>query len=146
MLAAVLRKHDRNPGRKKGTVALAVTAVFAVAICIMLFSWSRPVKIHVEGDSLEIDGAYGMTVPLQDIRQAKLIDTLPEIEIRTNGIGLGYIQTGHFRLKDIGACRLYVNMKFSPYVQLTLADGQTVIFNTSDSELTERLYETCISF
>ena len=146
VLAAVLRKHDRNPGRKKGTVALAVTAVFAVAICIMLFSWSRPVKIHVEGDSLEIDGAYGMTVPLQDIRQAKLIDTLPEIEMRTNGIGLGYIQTGHFRLKDIGACRLYVNMKFSPYVQLTLADGQTVIFNTSDSELTEHLYETCISF
>ena len=49
VLAAVLRKHDRNPGRKKGTVALAVTAVFAVVICIMLFSWSRPVKIHVKG-------------------------------------------------------------------------------------------------
>ena len=125
-LVYALRKYDRNPGRKKGTVAVAVTAVVAAVVCIMLFSWS------------------GMTVPGNRLRSVSVMETLPEIELRTNGIGMGNIQTGHFRLEGTGPCRLYVNLRFSPFVQLVLDDGEIIIFNTSEKDRTMELYESCV--
>lgn len=142
-LVYALRKYDGNPGRKKGTVAVAVTAVVAAVVCIMLFSWSGPVQITVEDDAVEFSGAYGMTVPGNRLRSVSVMETLPEIELRTNGIGMGNIQTGHFRLEGIGPCRLYVNLRFSPFVQLVLDDGEIIIFNTSEKDRTMELYESC---
>lgn len=46
-----------------------------------------------------------MTLKASDIRRVELRDSLPDIEMRTNGIGMGNIQKGHFLLKDIGVCR-----------------------------------------
>lgn len=143
-LVYALRKYDRNPGRKKGTVAVAVTAVVAAVVCIMLFSWSRPVQITVENGAVEFSGAYGMTVPGNRLRSVSVMETLPEIELRTNGIGMGNIQTGHFRLEGTGPCRLYVNLRFSPFVQLVLDDGEIIIFNTSEKDRTMELYESCV--
>ena len=73
-----------------------------------------------------------------------IMETLPEIELRTNGIGMGNIQTGHFRLEGTGPCRLYVNLRFSPFVQLVLDDGEIIIFNTSEKDRTMELYESCV--
>ena len=106
VLTAVLRKYDHNTQRKKANVHIIVVAVFMVAICIMLWSWSRPVRIAVTED---------------------------EIEIRTNGIGMGNIQKGHFSIEGFGSCRLYVDLKYPPFVLLGLDTGEIIIFNTKKS-------------
>ena len=117
VLTAVLRKYDHNTQRKKANVHIIVVAVFMVAICIMLWSWSRPVRIAVTED---------------------------EIEIRTNGIGMGNIQKGHFRIEGFGSCRLYVDLKYPPFVLLGLDTGEIIIFNTKNPSETESLYRACL--
>ena len=70
-----------------------------------------------------------------------MLDCLPEIEARTNGIGMEYVQKGNFRLEGIGACRLYVNLKYSPFVHIVTAGAGHIFFNTEDSVMTKELYD-----
>lgn len=144
VLTAVLRKYDHNPQRKKANVHVVVVAAVTVAVCIMLWSWSRPVRVTVTESEVEISGPYGLTVNRGSIRSVQLLDTLPEIEVRTNGIGMGNIQKGHFRIEGFGACRLYVDLKYPPFVLLGLDTGDIVIFNTDDPAETESLYRVCL--
>ena len=146
VLTAVLRKYDHNTQRKKANVHIIVVAVFMVAICIMLWSWSRPVRIAVTEDEIEISGSYGVTVARSSIRSVQLLDSLPEIEVRTNGIGMGNIQKGHFRIEGFGSCRLYVDLKYPPFVLLGLDTGEIIIFNTKNPSETESLYRACLDY
>ena len=144
VLTAVLRKYDHNTQRKKANVHIIVVAVFMVAICIMLWSRSRPVRIAVTEDEIEISGSYGVTVARSSIRSVQLLDSLPEIEVRTNGIGMENIQKGHFRIEGFGSCRLYVDLEYPPFVLLGLDTGENIIFNTQDPDETESLYRACL--
>ena len=85
-----------------------------------------------------------MTVDRGSIRSVQLLDSLPEIEVRTNGIGMGNIQKGHFRIEGFGSCRLYVDLKYPPFVLLGLDTGENIIFNTLDPDETESLYRACL--
>ena len=72
----------------------------------------RPVRIEVTADSLVISGNYGYSVKLSEIQSVEMLDRLPRIKIRSNGIGWKNIKIGHFILEGTGKCRLYVNRKY----------------------------------
>ena len=72
----------------------------------------RPVRIEVTADSLVISGNYGYSVKLSGIQSVEMLDRLPRIKIRSNGIGWKNIKIGHFILEGTGKCRLYVNRKY----------------------------------
>ena len=90
----------------------------AVGIAIALWGASRPNRIELNGESLTIKGNYSHTIAIDDIESVVLADKLPEIVLRTNGIGFRHIKVGHFRLKGTGKCRLYVNLRYPPYVHI----------------------------
>lgn len=125
--------------KKMGTgISLGLLLIFA-GIAILAVSLMKPNDIEVTSECLRISGNYGIEVRLDDIRSAELVDSLPKIELRTNGIGAGNIQVGHFRMQGIGKCRLYLNRKYTPYVHIVTASGEHIFFNTEDPARTGEL-------
>ena len=74
-------------------------------------------------------------------KTVELLDTLPKITIRTNGIALGDTMIGHFRMKEIGSCRLHLNTGFPPFVHIVTKEGKHIFFNTKDAARTRELFD-----
>ena len=121
-------------------IIIGIVMIFA-GIVVMLVSISRPNRIEVNGDNLVIRGSYGQTVSIDEIQSCEMLGKMPEITLRTNGIGLPNVRIGHFRVSGIGKCRLYINLRYSPFVHVTTASGKHIFFNTKDPEVTAGLFE-----
>lgn len=119
-------------------IMLGLLMIFA-GIAVLTVSLMKPNDIEVTSECLRISGNYGIDVRLDDIRSAELVDSLPKIKFRTNGIGAGNIQVGHFRMQGIGKCRLYLNLKYSPFVHVGTASGEHIFFNTKNPSRTRDL-------
>lgn len=115
--------------------------LFFAGTALMIYGMSRPNRIELTGDSLVIRGSYGQTVSIDEIQSCEMLEKMPEITLRTNGIGLPNVRIGHFRVSGIGKCRLYINLRYSPFVHVTTASGKHIFFNTKDPEVTAGLFE-----
>ena len=121
-------------------ITAGLILIFA-GTALTLWAASRPNRIQVSGDNLVIKGNYGYIVRLDEIRACELIEKMPEITFRTNGVGMPNIRIGHFRVSGIGKCRLYINLKYPPFVHVSTVSGKNIFFNTKDPEVTAGLFE-----
>ena len=112
-------------------IVIGLILVFA-GIILCVWSLSRPNRIEMTEEDLIIGGSYRHTVRLNEIESCELMEQMPRIKIRTNGIGLGKIQIGHFRVEGVGKCRLYLNLRYPPFVHITTASGEHIFFNTGN--------------
>lgn len=119
--------------------------LIVAGVVLTLAASLRPVRIEVTADSLVISGNYGYSVKLSGMQSVEMLDRLPRIKIRSNGIGWKNIKIGHFILEGTGKCRLYVNRKYPPYVHIVTTGGKHVIFNTGNPEETESLFASLSS-
>lgn len=141
ILTVKLRKYDRSRSARKWNMLLAgFLGVFTVMVAVLLVRASRPNGVDISDGKLSFSGQYGMAVKISDIRSVTLEDSLPEIEARTNGVGMGNVQKGHFRLSGLGKCRLFVNLKYTPYLHIVTWSGENIFFNSRDPELTRSIY------
>jgi hypothetical protein len=113
-----------------GTVV--VTLIFVV---ILMFFSSQETKVTFLEEGLQIHGMYGETYRWESIEEVRLIESLPNIELRTNGSALGSSLKGHFRTTEYGSVKLFVDTKKPPFI-LMQSNGRMVIFNLSDIEQT----------
>lgn len=143
------QKYDGNnfdeTGRMKTGARNAIGAI--VAGLLLLFSFVgyliyqgfQPTSIVVDRQSLTINGSYGQSIPVQDIVQIELIDTLPHIELRTNGSAIGSHLRGHFRVAEIGPAMLYLDAGKPPFIAIETA-GQRIYLNLEEPEQTRDLF------
>lgn len=100
-----------------------------------------PSKVEVTDQAIVITGAYGRTIPKDQIQEIKIQDHL-QLTLRTNGVAVGDFFQGHFRSKQLGSCLLFLrNGKTPPYIILTLKDEKPVVLNCKTSEQTRELYD-----
>lgn len=139
------QRFDHNPRTTRGRIVLglvlAVLALSALTVAGMVIYSSLPPPIQVEGDSLEIGGIYGFSLPLSDIEEIALKETMPPITRKVNGFDAGPFRKGHFTLEGMGRGRLYLQAWQGPFVYIFHADGY-VIINCHDRQMTEELYRT----
>ncbi len=106
------QKYDGNTrtnSNKMKTSAKIVVGVIVVSIFAllgfvgsMIFKDMQPITVTLEQDSFRIDGSYGQEILYTDIQEIQIIDTLPEIQRRTNGSAAGTVLRGHFLLSEVG--------------------------------------------
>ena len=83
----------------KIVVGVIVVSIFALLgfVGSMIFEGSAaPITVTLEQDSFRIEGSYGQEILYTDIQEIQIIDTLPEIQRRTNGSAVGTVLRGHF--------------------------------------------------
>ena len=143
------QKYDGNnfdeSGRMKKSARIAIGSILAVLVLMFsfvgysIYQGFQPSSIAISGQSLIISGSYSQSIPIQDIRRIELIETLPAIELRTNGSAIGSRLRGHFRVANIGPALLYLDAKKPPFIAVDTAK-QHVYLNLDEPGQTRELY------
>lgn len=124
-----------------GKIKLIFTIVFVSMLLIAFALITKTAGADVKNDILRVRGLYGINVPLCDIIEVKKLDTLPAGGRRTNGLGIGPINIGHFKYDELGSVRLCVLKREAPYI-LVITENEKIIINigkTANEELYKKL-------
>jgi hypothetical protein len=153
-LLVTAQKYDSNnrqaDGRAKTGAKIMVGVVVAIILLVasltgyLLYRGSQPPDIRIDSGNLAISGLYGQRIARTDIEDIQLLDTLPHIEMRTNGSAVGDQLVGHFRLTNVGAAVLYVNRSKPPFIYLQTAN-QKIYFNLATPDLTREFFNLLLA-
>ena len=130
----------RKGAGKELMIPAIIVSVVMVGVAILLVFSLQPTKLTYLDEGLEVHGMYGEVYAWDSMEKVELLETLPNIEMRTNGSGLGSHLKGHFRTTEYGSLKLFVNAQVPPFVYLE-SDGEIVIFNLENKQLTQEAYE-----
>jgi hypothetical protein len=133
------QKFNHNTDKRTGKtyLILGITAVFVIG----LFMYgSMPSKTTFKDASIEFSGMYGFEMNFSEIEEVNLADSLPAIQMRTNGYSFAGVKKGYFKLDHLGKSRLMIQSKNPPYLVILKKNGDHVIINFKDPSETRRIY------
>lgn len=139
-----------NAGRPRTYRSVFIIAVFIVAlIAYPIFFANYGNEIVVDDNKIEIKGDYSMDIPFDDIDTVLLIESLPNIKLRTNGISTNKVNIGKFKMADGNKCRLYINKSTPLFVEIRLdaqdSPSESLVFiNRKTVDETKLLYDQII--
>lgn len=135
-----------KPRRNYRSTLLMIVA-FTAALLGPLFFMNYNSEIIVTDDAVEIKGEYAMTIPFSDIDTVLLIEKLPPIKTRTNGISTRKVNIGKFKMSNGQKANLYINkyvplfIEIRPIANSQMLKTQLIFINRKTVEDTKALYE-----
>lgn len=128
-----------SPQRKRASIL----AVIILAVVAAVIAWNAyPADIALTESQLTISGAYGTEIGYTQIEKITLLEEMPPVDIRTNGISMGPINKGHFQLKDGRKVLMFLRNRTAPYLMIEFkTDHKPIILNQKSAEETTALYE-----
>ncbi len=130
----------RKGAGKKFAVPIIITAVSLIFVVVLLFFSLQPTEVTFHEYGIEIQGIYGDVYNWESIESVELNEELPDIKMRTNGAALGSKLKGHFKTKELGSVKLFVDAEKPPFIYLKTDDG-IIIFNLNDAEETQAVFK-----
>ena len=133
------QKFNRNKGgRTKSWFAFSFIIVVVAVVLSFIYYWAMSPQVKLNGKELSISGAYGSS---WEVRSVELIESIPPIEMKTDGFNLGETLKGDFRLEKWGTCKLFIESKSGPFILVTTSSGLKIIINqkTGTEELARQL-------
>jgi len=140
----VIKAQKYNHNKEDKPLAYIVLGIVLFILFFTIGSISHafiPTKAIFDEEKIEFTGSYGFTLNISDIETVELVDTIPKIKIRTNGVSVGYIKKGQFRLESWEICRLLINSENPPFLVITQKNGEKIIINNKEKTETENLYK-----
>ena len=144
----ILKENELNLNAKRPRTyrSIFVIVVLLEALLAPALFMNYNSKVHIGNDVIEIKGEYAMEIPVADIDTVLLVEKLPSIRTRANGISTRKVNIGIFKMSDGNKCRLYINKDVDAFVEIRLvAQGsqpQDLVFiNRKTVEDTKALYE-----
>jgi hypothetical protein len=136
---------DENGKLRKGAgkqlaLPIGIVAVTLIFVLVLMFFSSQATQVTFLEEGLQIHGMYGKVYAWDSIEDVILLEELPAIGMRTNGSALGSNLKGHFRTKEFGSVKLFVNTQKPPFIYLHTAE-KVSIFNMGTPEQTEAAYD-----
>ena len=130
----------KKSAKKELILPMVIAGAVLIGVGLLMVFSLQPTRISTLEEGIEIHGMYGETYAWADMEQVELLDTLPNIEMRTNGSAMDSHLKGYFRTTEYGKVKLYVNAKLPPFVYF-IADGEKVIFNLENAMKTKEAFE-----
>ena len=144
----ILKENELNLNAKRPRTyrSVFVIVVLLEALLAPALFMNYNSKVLIANDVIEIKGEYAMEIPVADIDTVLLVEKLPSIRTRANGISTRKVNIGIFKMSDGNKCRLYINKDVDAFVEIRLvAQGsqpQDLVFiNRKTVEDTKALYE-----
>ena len=121
--------------------ATIIASVFVACFIPIGYAYMES-SVIIDNEQIRITGMYGERIPIEQLNQVFLADTLPSITMRTNGISTGRINKGHFRSSSLQRnVKLLLHAHGGPYLYIIHSDGRHVIMNFRDRERTLEVYK-----
>ncbi|MEH7344646.1 DUF3784 domain-containing protein [Bacillus sp. JJ1532] len=136
-----LSKYETLSKRKRSYIISTVLFVAVIGSIIALTVYSyQGYELKVHDNRFEITGMYGDEWRTTDIKRIELMDSMPEVTLRTNGVGLPTLSKGHFKIKDYGSSLLFIQKGSSPYIYIEM-EKKKIFINDKDPDKTKLWYE-----
>lgn len=114
---------ENYTGGKSQWAGLIILLFFILFLpAYLIYYGNQELKVDLDGSSLIINGAYGLTINNSDLKQIDTLSSLPAIRSRTNGYAFGKMLKGNFRLEDGSYVKLYIKKDSPPYINLATTD------------------------
>ncbi|MDD4783890.1 MAG: DUF3784 domain-containing protein [Syntrophaceticus sp.] len=131
----------KTTASKANITVLVISAVVVIAVVGGIIWTAKPNEFALEQNELRIIGVYGTDIGYSDIESLELSEAIPQLKVRSNGLGLGPIQKGHFKTEDMGDALLFMQSKSGPVIIIQREGQEMVMINFADSEKTRMLYQ-----
>ncbi len=148
-LLLIAQRYDGNIYDEKGklrkgagkqlALPFGITGIAVIFVVVLMFYSSQATRVTFGDEGIKIHGLYGSNYPWETIEEVKVLDSLPEIERRTNGSAVGSHLKGHFKTTELGPVMLFVNTKKPPFVYIK-SNGKIIIFNLKSTAETEEAF------
>ena len=132
---------------RKNYRSVLMTIAFVALLMGPVFFMNYNNEIVVSDKAIEIKGEYAMTIPFSDIDTVLLVEELPSIKLRTNGISTRKVNIGKFKMSDGNKCRLYVNKDVPLFIEIKCqkandeSQKSLIFINRKTVDETKALYE-----
>ena len=135
-------KYDKNKKSKRKNIFVSIFLLIITIGGLFLFSYGTATsEVVFKENKFEITNMYGVIKQYSDINNIELLDTMPDIIIKTNGFNLGYIIKGEFKLQKYAYSTLFLERQTPPVIMLELKDGKHIFINYSSVEKTREVYD-----
>lgn len=135
-----VQRFDHSSNSKATSIVLMVVAAIILAVNIPLFIMTyKTTNVEITQDTIKIVGTYKRTITTSEVEAVKLLDSIPKIKMKTNGIGIGQIQKGNYKLEGIDKGFLYLESDTGPYIEIATKD-YTFFINYKDDNKTSELF------
>ena len=145
----ILKENELNLDAKRPrsyrSVFVIVVLLEALIAPALFMNYSN--EVVVTDDAIEIKDEYAMTIPFSDIDTVMLIEKLPSIKTRTNGISTRKVNIGNFKMSNGEKVNLYISKDVPVYIEIKLNDhgsqskANLIFINRETVEETKALYE-----
>lgn len=98
-------------------------------------------NVSYENDTLRISGIYGAKLKKDEIKSITKVDAIPQVNLRTNGFGLGYIRKGFFRTVDGKTVHFILTSNNLPALHINTINGENIYVNTLDSKEMDKVIQ-----
>jgi len=122
-------------------LALIITTITLIIPLLLIFFGSRDTEVTISKSGLKINGMYGLTINYSEIQLLDTLQTLPSIQMRTNGYAFGKSLKGNFRLQNKESAKLFITKRVPPYI-LIRTEKYNIYLNFKKSDKTLDLFKT----
>lgn len=127
--------------RKEGIPKSVFTIVILIAVGALLAFGMLGTSISAEDDVLKITGLHSQKISYSDMKSVELMDKLPNITAKTGGFSLAGKRLGSFTTDEYGKVKLFLFNNIGPFIYIEKTNGDIVILNNNEPELTNELYD-----
>lgn len=99
-------------------------------------------NVSYENNTLRISGIYGAELKKDEIKSITKVDVLPQVNLRTNGFGLGDIRKGFFRTVDGKIVHFILTSNNLPALHISTTSGENIYVNTLGSKEMDELIQS----
>jgi len=110
---------------KKISKAIWTTVLVLLVVLAAYAVLAATEKVVLSDSSIKVSGVYGTEVRYSDVLSMEKLDRLP-VGVRTNGIGLGFMNVGHFAYDGIGKAVVYQVKNERPFLLVTTKDLKVI--------------------
>lgn len=129
-----IQRYELPEKRRKGYVISGLTtAITIISITIIMMNGFSGNDVTIMNGNIQISGIYGEEWPIDAIEEVIVLETMPNIERRTNGFSIFDFHKGHFTVEDLGKGKLFIQGKQPPYLLIQMKDT-FVIINGKNSD------------
>ncbi len=137
VIIIVLVLYELHDNKRWG-LAIVLIAIGIAVIPLLLLPMpaiNNKNKVHIDNDTLFIDGEYSKIIPLSEITSIEGDATVPPIKLRTNGTSLGSYKVGYFLTDDDVEVVLYLYSDKHRISHIKTKRNEDIYINLSDSQL-----------
>ena len=127
---------EGKAGKMYNFIWIGFTAIFVASA----LTWAyKDAEVTFNSDGMEIHGMYGGYYTWAAIENLELKEDLPTIQLKLNGSSLCGKLKGHFRSRELGNIKVFLDKRVSPFIYFDNR-GKKIIFNLKSSDATKSAY------